>query len=478
MSLSSGAFLLLFLPVFLALFHALPGPARRWWLLAASIMFYAWWRLDFLALLAAIAAAAWLAGALIAPRRARSRAGARAILAAGIVLCLGALAWFKYAGFAATGLNALVGALGAFGGKGLQPLPLLRVALPVGISFSTFKAISYMVDVYRGAVAPAGSAGDVVLYVFLFPQVISGPIDRFPALAPQLRAGARSWEAFGRGAGRFMLGVCKKVLVADLVAPLADASFALARPALADAWLGSAAYTVQLYYDFSGYSDMAIGLGLMMGLSFGENFRAPYLSAGITEFWKRWHISLSSWLRDYLYIPLGGSRRGRARTLLNLALVMVIGGLWHGAALTFLAWGAWHGALLVIERVRGQKALVQRLPRPLGVALTMLLVNAGWVLFRAPGMAAAAAMFAGMVGLNGAGMSEALRWQVEALSIAALGIGAACLYAGPLAAARLEAARGWRIAAAGARVLLLPLFLLAIIRIAGGTPAVFLYGKF
>ena len=475
MSFHSGAFLFLFLPVFLGAYHALPRRFRSWWLLAASTLFYAWWRVDYCAVLAAIAAAAWLLGRLIEARRESRPGPARVLLAVGIALSLGVLAYFKYTGFGIHSLNALLATVG------VRSLPVLKIALPVGISFSAFKAISYLVDVYRGTAA-AGSAEDVALYIFIFPQVISGPIDRFGTLAPQLHADNRSAEGFSRGAMRFMLGFCKKVLIADAIAPLANAVFALERPALLDAWLGSAAYTMQLYFDFSGYSDMAVGLGLMLGLSFTENFRAPYLSASVTEFWKRWHISLSSWLRDYLYISLGGNRRGPARTYLNLALVMILGGLWHGAALSFILWGAWHGLLLVLERMRSGVPGARRLPRPVSVLITMLLVNAGWVLFRAPSLAAALGVFAGMIGLNGAGLSPALAWQIEALSIAALAAAIVSVYAGPWLSRRTEALHGvapaWRLAALGLRLLLLPLFLLAVVRIIAGTPAVFLYGKF
>jgi alginate O-acetyltransferase complex protein AlgI len=475
MSFHSGAFLFLFLPVFLGAYHALPRRVRPWWLLAASVLFYAWWRVDYCAVLAATAAAAWLLGRLIGARRESRPGPARALLAVGVAFSLGVLAYFKYTGFGIQSLNALLAT------AGVRSLPVLQVALPVGISFSTFKAISYLVDVSRGTVA-AGSAEDVALYIFIFPQVISGPIDRFGTLAPQLHADNRSAEGFSRGAMRFMLGFCKKVLIADAIAPLANSVFALERPALLDAWLGSAAYTMQLYFDFSGYSDMAVGLGLMLGLSFTENFRAPYLSASVTEFWKRWHISLSSWLRDYLYIPLGGNRRGPARTCVNLALVMVLGGLWHGAALTFILWGAWHGLLLVLERMRGGRPQAGKLPRPVSVLITMLLVNAGWVLFRAPSLTAALGVFAGMIGLNGAGLSPALAWQIEVLSIAALAAAIVSVYAGPWLSRRTEALAGvapaWRLAAAGLRLLLLPLFLLAVVRIIAGTPAVFLYGKF
>ncbi len=476
MSFHVSAFLFLFLPLFLVVYHALPHRLRSPWLLAASAVFYAWWRLDFLALLAAMSAAVWLLGRSIAAHREARRSRARAALAVGIALSLGVLVYFKYTGFGLESLNALLGAFGA------GPVPILRIALPVGISFSTFKAISYMVDVYRGAVPAAGGWGDIALYISIFPQVISGPIDRYSALAPQLRQDHRSFDSFSRGALRFMLGFCKKVLIADAIAPLADSVFTLDRPALVDAWLGAAGYTMQLYFDFSGYSDMAVGLGLMMGLDFAENFRAPYLAGSITEFWKRWHISLSSWLRDYLYIPLGGSRRGPVRTCVNLAIVMVLGGLWHGASLTFVLWGAWHGLLLVLERIRGEASAGRRLPRPLAVALTMILVSAGWVMFRAPNLTVALGMYAGMIGVNGGGLSAELAWQIEALSIVALAIAIASAYLGPWIGRRLaepaRAAQTWRRVATGARLALLPLFLLAVARIAAGSTAVFLYGKF
>jgi alginate O-acetyltransferase complex protein AlgI len=244
----------------------------------------------------------------------------------------------------------------------------------------------------------------------LFPQLVAGPIIRYKDLYRQLRKRPHTFAGFSEGGARFMIGFCKKVLIADLVAPIANAAFGLASPTAADAWLGALAYTVQIYFDFSGYSDMAVGLGLMMGFRFPENFRSPYLSRSITEFWRRWHISLSTWLRDYLYIPLGGNRRGPGRTLVNLLVVMVLGGLWHGAAWTFILWGAWHGLLLAIERRR-------RLPEPEGprlvaTAATMAAVIVGWVLFRSASVQAALAMYAGMIGLHGLGVSDALRWQL------------------------------------------------------------------
>jgi alginate O-acetyltransferase complex protein AlgI len=356
---------------------------------------------------------------------------------------------------------------------------LLNVVLPVGISFCTFKAISYLVDIYRGSIDAGGNWREVALYIAIFPQVISGPIDRYGDLAPQLRRDTRSFEDFGAGALRFMWGFCKKVLIADAVAPLANAVFALSRPSLADSWLGAGAYTVQLYFDFSGYTDMAVGLGLMMGLRFMENFRSPYLSESITEFWRRWHISLSSWLRDYLYFPLGGSRRGKGRTILNLLIVMVLGGLWHGAAVTFVLWGAWHGLLLVIERLRRNAKPIPGFPRPLSIAVTMILVIVGWVLFRAQSLEAAVRMYGGMIGIFGAGLSADLRWQIDGMAVAALAVAAAGIYCGPLVAGRLAGlpARRRRVAE-GLSLAVFPLFLLGIVKLVAGSSPLFLYGRF
>ena len=463
---TSSLFLFLFLPVFLALFHALPFRLRTPWLLASSWVFYAWWRVDFLALLLAISTAAWLLGRWIGSAGRERRARARAILAAGVTLCIATLAYFKYAGFGVASLNALLTGFGA------GALPGVQVILPVGISFSLFKAIAYMVDVYRGTVPAAGGWLDVAAYVAIFPQVISGPIDRYGDLVPQLHKDARSLAGFSSGAMRFMQGFCKKVLVADVIASLADSAFALTRPSLADAWLGTCAYTMQIYFDFSGYTDMAVGLGKMMGLRFMENFRQPYLSGSISEFWKRWHISLSSWLRDYLYISLGGNRRGLARTCANLMIVMVLGGMWHGAALTFAVWGAWHGILLVAERLRGHASRARKIPRPIAVALTMVLVSVGWVLFRSPSLPGAARMYAGMIGLNGAGLSAEFRWQVGSLAVAVLAIAVAGVYLGPWIVRR------WQRAASLAVFAVLPLFLLAVLKVVAESSPAFLYGKF
>jgi len=469
---TSSVFLFLFLPLFLGVYYLLPGRARLAWILAASWVFYGWWRLDFLALIAGVTIWTYLGGRWIGRFRGGRRA--RAALALGIAANLAVLGYFKYFNFGIDSLNALLGFLGA------GTLTAWRVVLPVGISFYLFHSISYLVDVHRGDAPVAGDFLELAVYMALFPQLVAGPIIRYKDLCGQLKVRPHTWAGFSEGSARFMIGFCKKVLIADLVAPLANAAFGLAAPTAADAWLGALAYTAQIYFDFSGYSDMAIGLGLLMGFRFPENFRAPYLASSITEFWKRWHISLSTWLRDYLYIPLGGNRKGTRRTLVNLLLVMVLGGLWHGAAWTFILWGAWHGLFLAIER--------RRRPQPAGlrtaaVAATMLVVIAGWVMFRSGTLAEALRMYGGMIGLHGFGVSGALRWQLGGLELAALGLALVAVYAGPAlargwgAAAPAPAPVRWDLAATG-RVAVIPLFLLALLRTAAVSFSPFLYFQF
>ena len=479
---STTLFVFLFLPLFLAGYYLLPPRARLAWLLGVSWAFYGWWRLDFLGLLVADSVWTWLLGRQIARGRA-DPAGpsprARLALAAGVGLNLAVLGWFKYFNFGVDSFNALLVLLGG------QPLAAGKVILPAGISFYVFQAISYLVDVYRGDAPAARRLPTFAAYLALFPQLIAGPILRYKDLAGQLQQRRHSFDLFGEGALRFMLGFCKKVLIADTVAPLANAAFGLARPSLADAWLGVLAYTVQIYFDFSGYSDMAIGLGLMIGFRFVENFDPPYRSGSITEFWRRWHISLSTWLRDYLYIPLGGNRRGARRTYLNLLVVMLFGGLWHGASWTFVLWGLWHGLLLMAERLRPAESLPPAASAPVGVTLTLLAVMAGWVLFRAPSLSAAAAMYAGMLGLHGAGVSDAFAWQLGGPALAALAAAIGLVAAPP--ARRPEGGGGSAQAAAGrgpaalaglSSLAVVPLFLLGLLKLAADSFSPFLYFRF
>jgi alginate O-acetyltransferase complex protein AlgI len=272
------------------------------------------------------------------------------------------------------------------------------VTLPLGISFYTFQSMSYTIDVYRGRAAPQRSFIDFACYVSLFPQLVAGPIIRYHELADQIRSRTHTWEKSTRGIAIFCVGLAKKILLANPCGKVADTAFGAADLHALDAWLGAVAYAFQIYFDFSGYSDMAIGLGLLLGFVFPKNFDSPYRAESITDFWRRWHISLSAWLRDYLYIPLGGNRISPRRTYVNLLLVMLLGGLWHGAAWTFLAWGALHGLLLAVERACGGTSVYRGCPRPLRVALTFALVCFAWVFFRAESLAHAVAYLQAMTG--------------------------------------------------------------------------------
>jgi alginate O-acetyltransferase complex protein AlgI len=468
---STPLFIFLFLPLFLLCYYALPYRFRSAWILLASYLFYGWWRMDFLALIAATTLWTYGLGSLAARNVRRRRPRARAALIAGVSLNLGTLGYFKYFNFGAESIRALLSALGA---AGFTPW---EVILPIGISFYTFQATSYLIDVYRQDTAPADNFLDLAAYIALFPQLIAGPILRYRDLAPQFKQRVHTFEKWSAGALRFMLGFSKKVLVADTVAALANAVFALPRPTLVDSWLGALAYTVQIYFDFSGYSDMAIGLGLMMGFRFPENFNRPYLSKSITEFWRRWHISLSSWLRDYLYIPLGGNRRGTGRTYVNLLTVMILGGLWHGAAWTFAAWGAWHGLLLVGERLAGRGR--RTLPPVLGVLRTMLLIVIGWVVFRAPDFAGALHMYAGMVGLYGFGVSSELSWQLRGSVLIVLAAAYLLMYAAPVLHRYSRSIPRLRIGLAlGANAAVIPVFVWSVTKLLAGSYSPFLYFRF
>jgi alginate O-acetyltransferase complex protein AlgI len=253
--------------------------------------------------------------------------------------------------------------------------------------------------VYRGQATAIRNPVDFACYVSMFPQLVAGPIIRFHEVARQLEHRTHTLEKFARGTALFGLGLAKKVLLANACGLLADVIFAAGSRSCLDAWIGLLAYSFQIYFDFSGYSDMAIGLGLMLGFTFPKNFDSPYRSASITEFWQRWHLSLSNWLRDYLYVPLGGNRRGPSRTYVNLAMVMLLGGLWHGAAWTFVAWGALHGAALACERALGKQSLYHRWPRAVRVAITFTIVSIGWVFFRSDSISDAGSFLASLVGL-------------------------------------------------------------------------------
>ncbi len=415
---SSNLFLFYFLPAALLLYYAMPRRGKHLALTAASYWFYGWANPFFVWLLFFSTIVDYFCGLVIAYRgfgwvHIRSRGIVepdipmleqgvvrlpvqRAALIVSICTNLGLLGFFKYFNFGVENINALSDLLG---------LPWLRldlvfkVTLPLGISFYTFQSMSYTIDVYRGQARALRNFVDFACYVSMFPQLVAGPIIRFSEVADQMLSRSHTAEKFARGVAFFAMGFAKKILLANPCGKIADVAFGAASIEIFDAWFGVLAYAFQIYYDFSGYSDMAIGLGLMLGFVFPKNFNSPYLAESITDFWHRWHISLSSWLRDYLYIALGGNRKGRVRTYVNLALVMLLGGLWHGAAWNFVAWGAIHGVLLALERMRGKASAYGRLPRPARIVLTFVIVLIAWVFFRAPDIGDAFRYLGAMFGL-------------------------------------------------------------------------------
>ncbi|MCM2254927.1 MAG: MBOAT family protein [Vicinamibacteria bacterium] len=429
-------FLFLFLPVLLGLYFAPRsqehGAYANALLLVASVLFYVKGGGTFTGLmLGSITFNYWMA---IAVDRLRGTAACRPLLAFAVGANLLVIAVFKYANFFAENLNAALAALG------LAPLVLPHVLLPIGISFYTFHAISYVVDVYRRDAVAQKSPVHAALYLLLFPQLIAGPIIRYRELADQLARRTVTLDDFAYGVRRFVLGLAKKLLIANTVAGVADRIFGLpaSQWSAGHAWLGLACYTLQIYFDFSGYSDMAIGLGRMFGFRFPENFRHPYAADSVQEFWRRWHISLSSWFRDYLYVPLGGNRGSRARTYFNLVVVFFLCGLWHGASWSFVVWGLYHGAFLVLERA-GLAPRLQRLPTPLRHVYLLLVVMVGWVFFRLETLTQAVAFLRAMAG---GGEALATPWGLDYLFTSELAL---ALVAGAVGSWPLVPALGeWR----------------------------------
>ncbi len=390
---NSQVFILGFLPCVLGLYYLAAAwrAARQAVLVAASLVFYGWWDLRFVPLLAGLTLANWLVV------RGYGRWRRASWLVAGVAMNLLVLGICKYADFAAGTLEALAGVAHRPWG----------IVLPLGISFFTFQKISYLVDLRRGDRHVYGLL-EFAAFVTFFPQLIAGPLVRHNEIIPQFTAPPRCpamWENLSRGAALFLIGLAKKAAIADTIAPNCDRLYAAVsaggHPSLAEAWAAASAYALQIYFDFSGYSDMAIGLGLMFGLRLPMNFAAPYRAASIREFWRRWHITLSRFLRDYVYIPLGGNRAGRGRQAANVVATMLLGGLWHGAAWTFVVWGGLHGVALAVNSAWDRAGLP--MPRAVGWALTLLFVVAGWVLFRSPDFGTATRMFAGLAGGNGIG---------------------------------------------------------------------------
>ncbi len=442
---SSSLFILVFLPIVLGFYYLCAEHCRLrlGLLVAASLIFYGYWDVRFVPLLVGLALATWGVAWLFV------HGYGRAWLALGVLLNLGALAFFKYANF------LLANVLGAIG----WTAPHLDIILPLGISFFVFQKLSYLIDLKRGDRHLYGLL-DFCLFVFFFPQLIAGPIVRHHEIIPQFARspkGPEMWENLSRGAMLFIVGLTKKVAIADTIAPVVNGLFGKASEGaalnFAEGWVAAIAFALQIYFDFSGYSDMAIGLARMFGFRLPFNFAAPYRAASIREFWRCWHMTLSRFLRDYLYVPLGGNRRGGGRQAVNVVVTMLLGGLWHGASWTFVAWGGLHGMALAVNGAWARAGWA--MPRALGRALTMLFVLIGWVLFRAADFTTAGHMLEAMAGLQGFG-----KVHIDNRAVIALGLVVAVL--GPTSQEAILnrlAPRRW---AAGAAAALLVFALLAI----------------
>jgi alginate O-acetyltransferase complex protein AlgI len=406
---NSQGFIFVFFPLVLCGFFLVGARSPRaaaGFLALASLFFYGWWSTQALPLLLASVCANYAFGLRLTPAREGDERARKAWLVVALVVNLGLLAVFKYANFFIANVSAgLVAA-------GLAPLPVLDTVLPIGISFYTFTQIAFLVDCWQGKVRERGFV-HYLLFVTYFPHLIAGPVLHHAQMMPQFADPATyrpHANKLALGLAIFTLGLAKKLLIADPMGQYADLVFDGARqgqaPLLFTAWLGTLAYTLQIYFDFSGYSDMAVGLSMCLGVQLPLNFHSPYKAHSIAEFWRRWHISLSTFLRDYLYVPLGGNRKGPVRRYANLFLTMLLGGLWHGAAWTFVAWGALHGLFLTVNHLWAARVRRHAEPGPLarllGWLLTMVCVMVAWVLFRADGMPAALTMYKGMLGLHGA----------------------------------------------------------------------------
>jgi len=410
---TAPSFLWLFLPLVLAVHTCVVQRSIRaanTALVLASLIFYTWGSGGLVALFGVSVALDYVAARVaFQGRTSNHQRKVRLAIALSVVGNVSLLGWFKYAGWfsriAADTAEALnVGTVG-----------LVEVALPIGISFFTFQSMSYTMDVASGRIRPFRNPLELLLYISLFPQLIAGPIVRVSDINDQLSARSVNAEDLSAGFSRFSWGLSKKVLVADSVAPLVDVAF-VGTPTTLSAWVGAIAFAVQIYFDFSGYSDMAIGLGRMLGFDFPENFRRPYAAHSVTDFWRRWHITLSSWFRDYVYIPLGGNRHGARRTYRNLLLVFLLTGIWHGAAWTFVLWGMWHGGALLAERAGGANPNSTGIAKRVWVAFVIL---GGWIVFRAPDIETAWSMLRAMIVPTG-GLPTLVRDSITPLTAVAL----------------------------------------------------------
>ncbi len=466
---SSFAFLFVFLPVLLALYFLCPARARggrNAILLVFSLLFYALCGLKFLPVMVVSIVINYVCGLLAPPREDGSRR--RAVITIAVVLNLALLGWFKYAGFLADNLARLGWETG-----------IPAVVLPIGISFFTFQGMSYVLDVARGTVPREKNPFRVAVYISLFPQLVAGPIVRYSTIRSEITDRRETLQDFAQGGIRFLYGLAKKMLLANCLGELADAVFGMGTSTmpLCTAWLGALAYTGQIYFDFSGYSDMAIGLGRLFGFHFNENFNNPYICKSITDFWRRWHMSLSSWFRDYVYIPLGGNRCSVGRHIFNLLVVWALTGFWHGAAWNFLAWGLFYGVLLIAEKYLWGKGL-NRCPGALCHVYAMVVVIVAWVLFRADTIGAAGSLIGVMFGSTGVFADGQTMYFLHQYGWVLL---AGVIFSLPVRTwlhNHLERCRYGKLASWGSLVLAVVLFGLSLLQLVSSTFNPFIYFRF
>ena len=465
---SSLMFLFVFLPMTLVLYYLVPKPLKNPVLILCSLIFYAWETPQYLVLMLFSVVFNYCAGLELDDLHQRGKPkAAKWVMIAVVVMNLFLLGFFKYYGFLVDNLNALLG----------TALRARELPMPIGVSFFTFSLLSYLFDVYRDRAPAARNVLDFSLYVTFFPKLVSGPIVQYAEMEPQLRDHPVTREGFGSGARLFLIGLAKKVLLANTLGTTFYALSALPMTQLStlSAWLGAVCYALMLYFDFSGYSDMAIGLASMFGFRFGKNFDYPYVSQSITEFWRRWHISLGAWFRDYVYIPCGGSRAGTVRTIANLLLVWLLTGIWHGANWTFLLWGVYYGILLLLEKFVLRRVL-EHLPGLLRHVLTLLLVLIGWVFFFSSSPAAAFGWIGRMFGSGSALVDATAKYYLAGcwplLLVGAIGSFPVVSHVGTNLLRRSKAWQAFSV------VLFLALLLLCIALMMNDTYSTFLYFQF
>lgn len=396
---SSVLFLFRFLPIFMICYFLVPGRMKNLILFAGSLFFYAWGEPVYVLLMLFSTVSDYIHGRLI--DRFRGRKAAKAFLISSIVINLLLLGFFKYADFLIQIINTVAG----------SSLPLLDLPLPIGISFYTFQTMSYSIDVYRGEAKVQKNILDFGVFVTLFPQLIAGPIVKYKQVQDSMHNRPVDFCQISYGVKRFVMGLAKKVLIANNIGMLWAEISAMDYGSISvlTAWIGILAYAFQIYFDFSGYSDMAIGLGACLGFTFPENFKYPYISATVTEFWRRWHITMSSWFREYVYIPLGGNRKGLGRQMINILIVWLLTGIWHGAGFHFLFWGLWFGFFLILEKLFLRRVF-KVLPKSFGWVYTAFVVIVGWVFFSVESMDGIVGFLQAMFGMNGAGL-----WDTQGL---------------------------------------------------------------